>query len=77
MMRLTADDLKKDVDMLLDDLKRNYEIPSVLNSVRFLSKVIAIALVVQFFLSALDFFIWGGEYKGGAGKRLLFIALAF
>ncbi|EDT6713229.1 conjugal transfer protein TraS, partial [Salmonella enterica subsp. enterica] len=47
-MRLTADDLKKDVDMLLDDLKRNYEIPSVLNSVRFLSKVIAIALVVQF-----------------------------
>ncbi|EBD2439530.1 conjugal transfer protein TraS, partial [Salmonella enterica] len=55
-MRLTADDLKKDVDMLLDNLKRNYEIPSVLNSVRFLSKVIAIALMVQFFLSALDFF---------------------
>lgn len=49
-MRVTTDDLKKDVEMLLEDLKRNYEIPSVLNSVRFLSKVVAVALVVQFLL---------------------------
>lgn len=76
-MRLTADDLKKDVDMLLNDLKRSYEIPSVLNSVRFISKVIAIALVVQFFLSALDFFIWGGEYKGGAREAIIVYCIGF
>ena len=69
-MRVTTDDLKKDVEMLLEDLKRNYEIPSVLNSVRFLSKVVAVALVVQFLLSVLDFYIWEGEYRG-SDYRLL------
>ncbi|ELN3219060.1 conjugal transfer protein TraS [Salmonella enterica] len=70
-MRLTTDDLKKDVEILLDDLKRNYEIPSALNSVKFSFKIILVALVMQFFLSALDFIIWGGEYRGGCREAII------
>lgn len=62
--------------MLFDDLKRNYEIPSSSSSIKFLFKIIAVALVVQFFLSALDFYIWGsiGEV---VGKRSSFILSVF
>ncbi|MGQ6296639.1 conjugal transfer protein TraS, partial [Serratia sp. IR-2025] len=76
-MRVTTDDLKKDVEMLLEDLKRNYEIPSVLNSVRFLSKVVAVALVVQFLLSVLDFYIWEGEYRGGVREAIIVYCIGF
>ncbi|EKC2245514.1 conjugal transfer protein TraS [Salmonella enterica] len=76
-MRVTTDDLKKDVEMLLDDLKRNYEIPSVLNSVKFLSKVMLVALVMQCFLSILDFIIWGGEYRGGGSEAIIIYCIGF
>lgn len=76
-MIVTTDDLKKDVDMLLDDLKRNYEIPSILNTFRFLSKIIAAAFVVQLFLSALDFFIWGEGYRGGIMEAIAVYCIGF
>ncbi|EFM0752148.1 conjugal transfer protein TraS [Salmonella enterica subsp. enterica serovar Bredeney] len=76
-MRVTTDDLKKDVEMLMEDLKRNYEIPSILNSIRILSKVMAIALVMQGFLSALDFYIWGDEYRGGVGEAIMVYFIGF
>ncbi|EFI5690176.1 TPA: hypothetical protein KAC80_002342 [Escherichia coli] len=76
-MKVTTDDLKKDVEMLFDDLKRNYEIPSSSSSIKFLFKIIAVALVVQFFLSALDFYIWGGSIGEVVGKRSSFILSVF
>lgn len=76
-MKVTTDDLKKDVEMLFDDLKRNYEIPSSSSSIKFLFKIIAVALVVQFFLSALDFYIWGGEYRGGCREAIIVYFIGF
>ncbi|WP_261893380.1 MULTISPECIES: conjugal transfer protein TraS [Enterobacter cloacae complex] len=64
-MRVTTDDLKKDVEMVLQDLKRNHEISSNLIFFSFLWRVLSAFLLIQVCLSAIDFYLWGGAYRGG------------
>lgn len=67
-MKVTKSDLKKDVDMILDDLERDYEIPSFLYVFKVISKLIFGIVVVQLVVSALDFIIWSEKYSGGYTK---------
>lgn len=64
-MRVTTDDLKKDVEMVLKDLKRNHEVSSGLMFFPFLFRIISAFLLMQVCLSAIDFYLWGGWYRGG------------
>ncbi len=60
-MRVTTDDLKKDVEMVLQDLNRNHEISSNLMFFSFLLRVLSAFLLMQACLSAIDFYLWGGR----------------